>query len=59
VRADGDGALLVSLPAEAVSVELEFREPARASVAAATSAIGALFIGGLFIFGGRKREKRR
>ncbi|HEY0379167.1 MAG TPA: 6-pyruvoyl-tetrahydropterin synthase-related protein [Pyrinomonadaceae bacterium] len=59
VRAADDGALLVSLPADAVSVELEFREPVRSRVAAATSAAGALFIGGLFIFGGRKREKRR
>ena len=59
VRADGDGALLVSLPPDAVSVELEFREPARSRVAGATSALGALFIGGLFIFGGRRKENRR
>ncbi len=58
VRAADDGALLVSLPADAVSVELEFREPARSRVAAATSALGAVFIGGLFIFGGRKRKKK-
>jgi chromate transport protein ChrA len=59
VRAADDGALLISLPAEAVSVELEFREPARSRVAAATSALGTIFIGGLFVFGGRKKEKRR
>jgi chromate transport protein ChrA len=59
VRAADDGALLISLPADAVSVELEFREPARSRVAAAASALGTIFIGGLFIFGGRGREKRR
>jgi chromate transport protein ChrA len=59
VRAADDGALLISLPADAVSVELEFREPTRSRVAAATSALGAIFIGGLFIFGGRRKEKRR
>lgn len=59
VRAADDGALLVSLPADAVSVELEFREPARARVAAGASALGAILIGGLFVFGGRKKNGGR
>lgn len=58
VRAAADGALMISLPAEAVFVRLEFREPARARAAAATSAAGALLMGGLFIFGLRGREKK-
>ncbi|HWT01666.1 MAG TPA: 6-pyruvoyl-tetrahydropterin synthase-related protein [Pyrinomonadaceae bacterium] len=57
VRAADDGVLLISLPADAVAVELEFREPARSRVAAATSAVGAVLIGGLFVFGGRKRKR--
>lgn len=48
-RPDRDGALLISLPAEPVSVNLTFREPVRVHCAAALSAIGWLFIGGLAV----------
>jgi hypothetical protein len=44
-RPDRDGALLISLPADAVSVDLEFREPQRVRFAALLSAVGCLFIG--------------
>ncbi|MDT4955702.1 MAG: hypothetical protein QOJ02_3840 [Acidobacteriota bacterium] len=49
-----DGALLISLPPDAVSVELVFREPLSAKVAAFTSALGCFLILALFIFSLRR-----
>src|SRR5262249_48532029 len=46
-RADKDGALLLSLPHEAVSVDLEFVEPRRSQVSSYASLAGLIFIGGL------------
>ena len=46
-RPDKDGALLVSLPADAVAVELVFNEPRRSRFAAVTSLAGFMFIGAL------------
>jgi hypothetical protein len=48
-----DGALLVSLPTEAVSVDLEFREPPRSRLATVISLVGWLLIGTLFVFSWR------
>jgi hypothetical protein len=48
-RADKDGVLLVSLPAEAVTVDLVFEEPRRTHVSAAVSLAGVLFIGMLAV----------
>ncbi|HKC64184.1 MAG TPA: 6-pyruvoyl-tetrahydropterin synthase-related protein [Pyrinomonadaceae bacterium] len=56
LRAADDGALLISLPPDAVSVKLEFQEPARVHFAAALSAIGLLSTGALFIFDWRRRR---
>ena len=47
VRPDTDGALLLSAPAEASSVTLEFREPGRVRVAALASMLGCLMIAAL------------
>ena len=43
-RAAADGALLISLPAEATTVNLDFREPRRTRIAGAVSASGLFFI---------------
>jgi hypothetical protein len=48
-RPDRDGALLISLPADVVSVDLEFREPQRGRYAALLSAMSCLFIVGLTV----------
>ncbi len=50
-----DGALLISVPAEATTVELVFREPTRTTVAGIASIIGWTIIGLILIFGGFKR----
>jgi hypothetical protein len=47
-RADSDGAMLISLPAEAVSVDLALRRPVRYRVAAAVGLVCWIFI--LFLF---------
>lgn len=44
-RADKDGVLLVSLPADAVTVDLVFEEPRRSHVSSAVSLAGLVFIG--------------
>ena len=49
--AAADGALLVTLPAQAVNVELEFREPARTAIAKIISIISWTLIGSVLIFG--------
>lgn len=48
-QADKDGVLLVSLPAEAVTVDLVFEEPRRTHVSSAVSLAGVLFIGMLAV----------
>jgi hypothetical protein len=55
LRAAEDGALLISLPAEEVAVELNFEEPLRTRAAASASIIGWSLIGVLFVSGLRKR----
>jgi 6-pyruvoyl-tetrahydropterin synthase related domain len=54
VRAATDGALLISLPPDAVAVELLFREPLSVRIAACTSALGWFLIAALFIFSLRR-----
>lgn len=53
VRPDADGALLVALPANEISVVLEFREPPRVRWAAIFTALGWVAITALVLFGGR------
>ena len=48
-RRDKEGVLLVSLPAEAVTVDLVFEEPRRTQVSSAVSLAGLLFIGALAV----------
>ena len=50
-----DGALMIAVPAEATTVELVFREPAKTRVSAIVSAIGWTFIGMILIFAWFKR----
>ncbi|MGH9970738.1 MAG: 6-pyruvoyl-tetrahydropterin synthase-related protein [Pyrinomonadaceae bacterium] len=57
-RPAADGALLVSLPAEAVTVSLEFREPGRTRVFAVISAICWTLLCLLLIFGSFNRMRR-
>jgi hypothetical protein len=59
IRPAPDGALLISLPQEAVTVHLEFREPARARIAAMVSAAGWALIGALFVFAYRRKLGRK
>ncbi len=55
-RPDADGALLLTLPPVATSIELEFREPLRVRASAAASLIGLLFICALFVFSKHARQ---
>jgi uncharacterized membrane protein len=48
-RPDADGALLISVPADATTVNLDFREPSRTRVAGVMSLAGLLFTGALAI----------
>ena len=48
-RADRDGALLISLPADTTSVELKFNEPRRTGVSSWASLAGFMFIGVLAV----------
>ncbi len=57
VRADHDGALLVSVPGQSITVNLEFREPARTKVAAIISAISCTLLVSVFIFGWLRRKR--
>jgi len=52
-----DGTILVSVPERAADIAIEFREPPRVRVAAIVSAVGALGIVGLAIFGWRRRSR--
>lgn len=56
-RPDDDGALLISLPPDAVSVSLEFIEPARVGVAMVASIIAWLLIGVGFVSSYRVRYR--
>jgi hypothetical protein len=53
--AAADGTLLVTIPDRAADVEVAFREPQRVRIAAIVSALAALGIVGLAIFGWRRR----
>jgi 6-pyruvoyl-tetrahydropterin synthase related domain len=48
-KADGDGALLISLPQNATSIELDFQEPRRTRFSTITSLSGLIIIGALAI----------
>ena len=50
-----DGTILITIPPEAVSVNLDFREPRRTRIAAIVSTIGWTLISGIFIFGSVKK----
>jgi hypothetical protein len=56
-RADDDGALLISLPANATSVELDFREPQASELSTIASLGGLIGIGALTA--PFKRRRRR
>ena len=49
-RPGADGALLISLPPEAVTIDLEFREPPRAKVSTVVSIISWTLLASLLIF---------
>lgn len=59
VRAAPDGALLISLPQDAVNVHLEFREPAWARITALVSAAGWALICALFVIAYRRKFGRK
>jgi uncharacterized membrane protein len=48
-RPDKDGALLISLPQDATSVALDFREPRRTKISTITSLSGLIIIGALVV----------
>jgi len=56
-RPDKDGALLISLPHDAVSVDLAFTEPERSRVSSYASLAGFLFIGALAMPLSRRRKR--
>ena len=56
-RPAGDGVLLISLPPDAVSVDLAFQEPRRSRVSSFASFAGVLFIG--FLAAPFRRRQRR
>lgn len=56
-RPDKDGALLVSVPQDATSVQLNFREPRRTKFSTITSLGGLMMIGALVLpFKGRQKQ---
>jgi len=56
-RADTDGALLISLPQDATSVELDFREPRKTKISTMSSLSGLIIVGMLAVpFGWRRRN---
>jgi 4-amino-4-deoxy-L-arabinose transferase-like glycosyltransferase len=57
LRPDGDGALLVNLPPNRVSVTLEFREPARTRIAECLSVVGWMSIGCLVMLDGWMKRR--
>jgi hypothetical protein len=56
-RPDKDGALLISLPHDAVSVDLAFTEPQRSRVSSYASLAGFLFISALAMPLRRRRKR--
>jgi hypothetical protein len=58
-RPGADGALLISLPPEPVTIDLEFREPPRAKVSTVTSIISWTLLASLLIFGLFATERRQ
>ena len=48
-RRDNDGALLIDLPQQATSVQLDFREPARTKVSTTASLSGLIIVGALLL----------
>jgi len=54
VRPDSDGALLISVPANALSINLRFQEPPRVWVARVVCVVGWILIGALFFLGARQ-----
>jgi hypothetical protein len=57
IRPGNDGAILISIPSDAASVELEFREPRRTRVAAVVSMVGGGAIILLLLYGWLPRNK--
>ena len=57
-RPDKDGALLIALPQQATSVELDFREP-RKTKFSTVSTLGGLMIIGAMVLPFRRRQKRQ
>jgi ABC-type multidrug transport system fused ATPase/permease subunit len=57
-RPDKDGALLISLPQNATSVQLDFREPLRTKFSAMSSLVGLIIIGTM-ASPFRRRQKQR
>ena len=51
-----DGALLISLPSERVTVNLQFREPSRAGVSGLVSIISWTLLASFLIFGAFVRQ---
>jgi uncharacterized membrane protein len=49
IRRDNDGALLIELPQQATSVQLDFREPPRTKVSTTASLSGLIIVGGLLL----------
>ncbi|MEK6337618.1 MAG: 6-pyruvoyl-tetrahydropterin synthase-related protein [Acidobacteriota bacterium] len=58
-RAAEDGAVLISIPANAVNVTLEFQEPARVRISEFISLFGWLLIAGFFIANRLAKKFRR
>jgi hypothetical protein len=54
-----DGAILISLPREAVTINLEFREPTRTIVSTVTSIISWTLLASLLIFGSFADRRRQ
>jgi hypothetical protein len=59
LRSDTDGAILISLPEEAVSVTLEFREPARKRLSILGSAIVWVSVVGVLMLLPFRRSRGR
>jgi hypothetical protein len=56
IRPDKDGALLISLPQSATSVELDFREPRKTKISTMSSLSGLIIIGVLAVPFRRRRS---
>ena len=57
-RPAADGALLISLPPERVTVNLQFREPLRAQISGVVSIISWTLLASFLIFGAFARKRR-